>query len=358
MTDTSSNLELPFILPSQAQKHVIHNEALQILDVLVQLTAISSSKSVPPSGAKEADIYIIAKSATGVWSGHEHDIAVYRTQSWHFYTPRVGWRAYIVDQNMQIVYTGQHWVLDGPTKLQNLTLFGVNAKATPAVPVHIRANTAVWSAKSISDGGSGSMVQVLEREAMTDDLGFTLKTNGVCTALLGQFGSDRFRVSVSLDGKSFLEALSVNTPTGIIDFEALPRFKSTINFDQYIPLDEWVRVSMNVGEYNAQNAFDASNNVFTAPVAGTYLMGACYVYKRNSRDDAMLQGRLVKNSSSEVSGGFGELSGLHHSEASCLNLQTLVPLAANDTVECQARFRQADGYIMAGKSAFWGCKIG
>jgi len=89
MTDTSSNLELPFILPSQAQKHVIHNEALQILDVLVQLTAISSSKSVPPSGAKEADIYIIAKSATGVWSGHEHDIAVYRNQSWHFYMPRL-----------------------------------------------------------------------------------------------------------------------------------------------------------------------------------------------------------------------------------------------------------------------------
>ena len=76
------------------------------------------------------------------------------------------------------------------------------------------------------------MVQVLEREAMTDDLGFTLKTNGVCTVLLGQFGSDRFRVSVSLDGKSFLEALSVNTPTGIIDFEALPRFKaSRVNFE-------------------------------------------------------------------------------------------------------------------------------
>ena len=35
MTDTSSNLKLPFILPSQAQKHVTHNEALQILDALV-----------------------------------------------------------------------------------------------------------------------------------------------------------------------------------------------------------------------------------------------------------------------------------------------------------------------------------
>jgi len=36
----------------------------------------------------------------------------------------------------------------------------------------------------------------------------------------------------------------------------------------------------------------------------------------------------------------------------------MVALAANDTIECQARFRQADGYIMADKSAFWGCKIG
>ena len=61
-----------------------------------------------------------------------------------------------------------------------------------------------------------------------------LKTDGICTAVLGQFGSNRFRVSVSVDGKSFLEALSVNTSKGIVDFEALPRFKSTINYDQYI----------------------------------------------------------------------------------------------------------------------------
>ena len=67
MTDTSSNSKLPFILPSQAQKHVTHNEALQILDALVQLTPISSSISVLSASAQEADIYIIANSATGVW---------------------------------------------------------------------------------------------------------------------------------------------------------------------------------------------------------------------------------------------------------------------------------------------------
>ena len=37
MPDTTPNLALPFILPSQAQKHVTHNEALQQLDAVVQL---------------------------------------------------------------------------------------------------------------------------------------------------------------------------------------------------------------------------------------------------------------------------------------------------------------------------------
>ena len=67
MTDTSSNLKLPFILPSQAQKHVTHNEALQVLDALVQLTPIASSISVLSASAQEAVIYVIANSATGVW---------------------------------------------------------------------------------------------------------------------------------------------------------------------------------------------------------------------------------------------------------------------------------------------------
>ena len=39
MTDTTAILGLPYLLPSQAQKHVTHNEALRQLDALVQLSA-------------------------------------------------------------------------------------------------------------------------------------------------------------------------------------------------------------------------------------------------------------------------------------------------------------------------------
>jgi hypothetical protein len=40
MSDATTRLLLPYILAAQAQKHVTHNEALQILDGLVQLSVL------------------------------------------------------------------------------------------------------------------------------------------------------------------------------------------------------------------------------------------------------------------------------------------------------------------------------
>ena len=39
-------------------------------------------------------------------------------------------------------------------------------------------------------------------------------------------------------------------------------------------------------------------------------------------------------------------------------LQSLVALAAGDTVELQGNFRVADGYFAADHTSFWGCKVG
>lgn len=35
------NLGLPYILPSQAQKHVTHNEAIKALDALIHLSVLN-----------------------------------------------------------------------------------------------------------------------------------------------------------------------------------------------------------------------------------------------------------------------------------------------------------------------------
>lgn len=39
--DKTQNLNLPYILPSQAQKHVTHNEAIRALDAMLHLAVLS-----------------------------------------------------------------------------------------------------------------------------------------------------------------------------------------------------------------------------------------------------------------------------------------------------------------------------
>lgn len=53
MPDYTPNLELPFIMPAQAQKHVTHNEAIELLDMIVQLTIESTGAATPPTSAME-----------------------------------------------------------------------------------------------------------------------------------------------------------------------------------------------------------------------------------------------------------------------------------------------------------------
>ena len=48
--DQTPNLELPFIMAAQAQKHITHNEALRILDALVQLSVVARDLATPPGG--------------------------------------------------------------------------------------------------------------------------------------------------------------------------------------------------------------------------------------------------------------------------------------------------------------------
>ena len=49
MPDTTPNLALPLIAGNQAQKHVTVNEALRLLDGLVQLTVLDRHLTAPPA---------------------------------------------------------------------------------------------------------------------------------------------------------------------------------------------------------------------------------------------------------------------------------------------------------------------
>ena len=75
MPDTSTHLLLPYLLASQAQKHVTHNKALRLLDGLVHLAVLDRELAAPPASPADGDRYIVASGATGAWAGWDGSIA-------------------------------------------------------------------------------------------------------------------------------------------------------------------------------------------------------------------------------------------------------------------------------------------
>jgi hypothetical protein len=361
MSDSTSHLLLPFILAAQAQKHVTHNEALRLLDGLVQLAVIGRDLTAPPPGPSDGARYLVASGATGAWAGWDLNVAYFVDGAWMRLVPRAGWVAWVADEELLIVFDGTEWIPVGggsPSELQDLSLLGLGTAADAANPFSAKLNAALWTARTGAEGGTGDLFFTLNKAAAARDLGYVFQTNFITRALVGLFGSNRFRIAVSDDGSAFYDGLLVDNATGIVDQPRLPRFKAYTNYDNYVGIDTWTKLGINSTEYNDQGAFDAGANRFVAPVAGTYLFGATLLYKVNSSTSSRMRARLVLNGTNEIRGSLGESSGAHVSMFTALWLQTMVHLAQGDTVELQGTFRAADGYFAAGHTSFWGCKVG
>ena len=79
----TAQLDLPLVMPAQAQKHVTVNEALARLDAAAQLRVISSLLSTPPASACDGQSYLVPAGATGEWAGHRAGrIAVWSNGGW------------------------------------------------------------------------------------------------------------------------------------------------------------------------------------------------------------------------------------------------------------------------------------
>jgi hypothetical protein len=358
MSDTTTNLLLPYILAAQAQKHVTHNEALRILDGLVQLSVKDRDLTAPPASPADGDRYIVASGATGDWAGWDLNVALWTDGAWLRLPPRTGWRVWVEDEGLLLAFDGAGWIGTTPAALQNMALLGLGTTADASNPFSAKLNAALWTAKTVAEGGTGDLFYTMSKEAAGDDLGLTLQTGFVTKALLGLFGSDRFRLAVSADGSTFFDGLIVDNATGIVDQPRLPRFKAYTNYDNYVGVGTWTKIGINNTDYNDQGAFDAGTNQFVAPVDGTWLFGATLLYKINASASARMRGRLVLNGTSEIRGSFGEISGGHVSGATALWLHAMAVLQQGDTVELQGYFRAQDGYFAANHTSFGGAKIG
>jgi len=222
--EETSNLALPYILPSQAQKHVTHNEALRRLDALVQLAVVSRATGTPPASPAEGDRYIVGASGTGAWVGKEALVAAWQDGAWAFFEPAAGWIAAILDEDAVCFFDGTSWlklqaaldgVLDG-TSIQNAPLAGIGTAADGTNNFAAKLNNALWTSRSTDEGGTGDLRYVMNKQASTNTLSLLMQSAYSGRAELGLAGSDDFSLKVSADGASWRNALMVNKTTGVV----------------------------------------------------------------------------------------------------------------------------------------------
>jgi hypothetical protein len=127
MPDATTHLLLPYILAAQAQKHVTHNEALRILDGLVQLSVIDRDLTASPVSPADGDRYIVGSGATGDWVGWDLNIALWNDGAWLRLPPRIGWRTWVEDEALLLVWTGAAWEVVGePSDISDAVFSLVN----------------------------------------------------------------------------------------------------------------------------------------------------------------------------------------------------------------------------------------
>lgn len=218
----STNLGLPFLAAAQAQKHVTHNEALCLLDTLVQLAVLDRHLAAPPASPNEGERWIVAASPTDAWAGHATHIAAWQDGAWQFSVPKIGWLAYVIDEGALLAWSGTAWAdaLTMLTSLQNMLLLGVGTTADATNPFSAKLNNTLWLAKSVAEGGDGDLRYKLSKESAAKTLSLLFQSALSGRAEIGLTGDDDFHFKVSADGSSWNEGIILDRSTGGVRFLA------------------------------------------------------------------------------------------------------------------------------------------
>lgn len=133
MTDeTTARLFLPLLAAGQAQKEMTHNEALTILDLLVQAAAERMDAEIPPEDPAPGQLWILGNDPVGDWAGNAHAVAAWTEGGWRFCPAREGMALWLSDNEVLARFRDGGWVagrLDGTVFVDGVRVVGPQQSA-------------------------------------------------------------------------------------------------------------------------------------------------------------------------------------------------------------------------------------
>lgn len=121
--DSSARWALPLLQPGQAQKEMVHNEAITLLDLIVQPVAIAFLDTPPPA-PEPGQSWIVGTDPDGDWTGKAGQIAGWSDGGWRFVSPRDGLAVWLSSEGLIARFLSGGWVV-GEETAATLSIGGV-----------------------------------------------------------------------------------------------------------------------------------------------------------------------------------------------------------------------------------------
>ena len=104
----TTRFEFSLLHQNQANKEVLVNENINLLDHLMYMSVKSDKLNLKPESQNYGDIYIIPKLSKG-WDGLDKYIAIYLDE-WIYLKPKSGMMGWIEDDKRLLLYNGMDWI--------------------------------------------------------------------------------------------------------------------------------------------------------------------------------------------------------------------------------------------------------
>ena len=90
--DTTERLDLPLLTAGQTQKEPWHNEALALIDLVVDGVIEGAAMAAPPALPLAGSLYLVGTAASAAWTGRDGQLAGWLPSGWRFIVPPEGLR--------------------------------------------------------------------------------------------------------------------------------------------------------------------------------------------------------------------------------------------------------------------------
>ncbi|HEX7931110.1 MAG TPA: DUF2793 domain-containing protein [Sphingomicrobium sp.] len=100
---------LPLLAVAQAQKEVTHNEALTLIDALIQPVVEAGPVNDPPSAPAVGQCWVVGSAPTGAWTGRDARLAIWTGGGWRFVTPRPAMCMTRLTDGIRLHFDGLFW---------------------------------------------------------------------------------------------------------------------------------------------------------------------------------------------------------------------------------------------------------